>query len=688
MKIFTRWYWVLITVGILVWLRATDPFMVESVRLAYFDSLQRSHQTVDSEDILLINIDESAIQQYGQWPWSRDIFAHRLQQTDASTINIFTVIYSEPDRFGGDEQFAQSLGTRFNILASAPTLQLAEGSAPHVGTATIGGDPFDFVNTWPGIVSPIDILASQADGVGVASTVPDIDGVIRTVPLVVAANHKIYPSIVLETIRVAAGDRSYQMRVGEAGVEAVRIPRFETVRTLGDGSVYVSYWNQFDSMSATEITPENTAGRFLIWGVTAEGVANPVPTPVGAQYPHEVQANLLQTILHGNTIVRPDFADVLELAVIVVATLMILIMVFKLKIWLVAPVAIAFVVGAWYVSQHYWTTEYLLLDVSFPALAMLIVFAHAAFAKFIDEYLQKQAIKKQFAGYASPTVVKLLQENPDLIKKGIKKEVSICFSDLRGFTPLGESFGDDVGGLTEIMNAYMDAISQPVLDNNGMILKYIGDATMHIHNAPIDDPDHARTAVKTALQMLKAVDRFNDDLKRQGRPPVGMGAGINTGIGYIGEMGSTQRHSYDVLGDSVSTAARIESKCKEYGCLVLVGEETVRQCGDDFFFLKIDDLAVKGKSVGVGIYTVLDKEHDTYVWDQGSYCRSQRLHNEMHELYRAQDFRGAIKLLEKLQGHFHNQMDDYYKMWQGRCEYMMTQKLPKDWDGTFVATSK
>jgi adenylate cyclase len=232
------------------------------------------------------------------------------------------------------------------------------------------------------------------------------------------------------------------------------------------------------------------------------------------------------------------------------------------------------------------------------------------------------------------------------------------------------------------MNGYMDAITQPVLDADGMIIKYIGDASMHIHNAPIDDPHHPKTAVATGLKMLKAVDRFNAEIIiPQGRPPVGMGAGINTGLGYIGEMGSTKRHSYDVLGDAVSTTARIESKCKEYGCLLLIGENTVKHCEDEFFFLKIDDLAVKGKSVGVGIYTVLDDITPKYE-------RSRKTHNEMHRQYRAKDFMGAIQTLQKLRGQFDGKMDKYYDMWEERCEYMMTQSLPEDWNGVFVATTK
>ena len=349
--------------------------------------------------------------------------------------------------------------------------------------------------------------------------------------------------------------------------------------------------------------------------------------------------------------------------------------------WIIGLSILAIGGGLSYGALYAWQQYLYLLDVSIPILALLVVGLHAIFNRFISEYLQKMEIKKQFAGYASPTVVRMLQENPALIKEGMKREVSICFSDLRGFTPLGESFGDDVKGLTKIMNGYMDAITQPVLDMDGMIIKYIGDASMHVHNAPIEDPQHPRTAVQCGLDMLKAVETFNVRLKEEGRPPVGMGAGINTGLGYLGEMGSTQRHSYDVLGDSVSTAARIESKCKEYGCVLLIGENTYERTKDDFFYLKIDDLAVKGKSVGIGIWTVLDDE-------KPAWRTAKRKHEEMHELYRSQKFDEAIASCTLLHSHFDGRMSGYYDMWIERCEYMKTQKLPKDWNGVFIATTK
>jgi adenylate cyclase len=227
----------------------------------------------------------------------------------------------------------------------------------------------------------------------------------------------------------------------------------------------------------------------------------------------------------------------------------------------------------------------------------------------------------------------------------------------------------------------MDAITKPVLEANGMIIKYIGDASMHIHNAPMKDPNHPKTAVQTGLNMLKAVEKFNEYIISEGRPPVGMGAGINTGLGYIGEMGSTARHSYDILGDAVSTAARLESACKGYGVVLIVGPTTYKATKNDFFYLKLDDLAVKGKTVGLEIYTVFDdiKTH---------YKKSKKMHNIMHKHYRAQEFDDAISMCRTLQNHFDERMNDYYEMWIERCEFMKTQKLPKDWDGIFVATTK
>jgi adenylate cyclase len=670
----------LLTLAFVVLVRAADPAFVESVRLRYFDTLIVNKPATEN-NIYTVNIDESAIDEYGQWPFNRSVYAdiiNDLYKRNAGLV-VFNVLMSEADRSGGDGVLAKTIQKNPVILPNIPAEQ-TKNTPKNPGVAILGPQYLNTVITYPGIIANIPVLENAAAGVGIVNTLPEIDGVNRRLPLVVAVNEKLYPSMALEVLRVAAGDPSFQIKLNESGVERLRIPKFGPISTDNLGRIWIDWSQQSRSVSLTEL-PDNLGGAIVIVGTTAAGVSNPVPSTRGAVFPHEVHAAVVATMVNGIVIQRPDWADGAELVALFVIGVILLFLTRWTYVGIISGIVL--IVALYPISLYVFTNHLWLVDIT-SAAGLLIVLLHTYGVKFISEFLQKQAIKKQFAGYASPTVVKLLQENPDLIKQGVKREVSICFSDLRGFTPLGESFGDDVGGLTEVMNGYMDAITQPVLEANGMIIKYIGDASMHIHGAPLDDLNHAKTAVRVGLKMVEAVKEFSKQLEASGRPGVKMGAGINTGLGYIGEMGSTQRHSYDILGDAVSTTARIESKCKEYGCVLLVGENTVKQCGDEFFFLKIDDLAVKGKSVGVGIYTVLSTIGDATMRQ----VRSQREHDEMHRLYRDQKFDSAIKMCEELKSEFDGRMIDYYEMWIERCEFQKTQRLPADWNGVFIAQSK
>ena len=681
MKYATHWLLAAITLAVLTTVRFMDPYPVELLRLKAFDGYQVYSERQPSQSVTIVNIDEASIAELGQWPWPRDQIAdliYRLRDANAGII-VMPILFSEPDRAGEDLALAEALqyGVVISQTASART---NDGVGATRGIAMIGGDPVPWVPQYPGLLAPIDILSQNASGVGMIAGTYEIDGVTRRIPMIVSINDTVYPSLALETIRVAVDDVSYQVKVSAGGVVAVRIPAYDTIYTDPYSRVYVNNVYDFRELSATQDFPD-LGGNIVVVGITAEGIGVPLTTPVGLQFAHNVQAQLLQTVVNGDTIYRPDTAVLTELAVIVVAGALAILIAYCAVYWLGLPLIVLGVGGGVYGAFYYYQTNLWLYDWTWPLITVTLVYLHAVFNKFIREYMEKMEIKRQFAGYASPTVVRLLQENPALIKDGMKKEVSICFSDLRGFTPLGESFGDDVKGLTKVMNGYMDAITQPILDADGMVIKYIGDASMHIHNAPIDDPQHPKTAVQCGLDMLKAVEIFNDKIVAEGRPPVGMGAGINTGLGYLGEMGSTARHSYDVLGDSVSTAARIESKCKEYGCVLLVGEATYQRTSNDFFYLKIDDLAVKGKSVGIGIWTVLDDI-------KPAWRTAQRKHEEMYAAYLNQQFDDAIASCKILHNHFDGRMSGYYDMWIERCEFQKTQTLPKDWDGIFIATSK
>jgi len=682
-KYLTHWALAFVTVIVMTLFHYGDSTVVETARLKQFDLLQQTDEPRVSQDIAVVTIDEAAIEQYGQWPWKRDVLADviwRLREAGAGII-VLPVLMSEPDRLGGDMELAQALAGNGVVIAQTGTTSGVNRNAVPRGVAKIG-DPIPFLFEWPGMLGPIPMLGDNADGVGVLNTPTEIDGVVRRIPLIMRIGEDTYPAISIEVIRTATGAPSYQIKANQGGIEAVRVPGYPIIQTDPNGQIWLRWNKQFETVSLSNQDLSIVEGRTVIIGVTAEGIGGMIASPTGPQYNYMPAAVSLQTVIDGDQIQRPYWAFLAELTATFVLGIALVLLGRFAPYWLAGSAIVVFVGGLGYGALYAWQNYLYLLDVTMPIAAVFVVGLHAVFARFVLEFFEKQKIKKQFAGYASPTVVRLLQENPSLIKDGMKKEVSICFSDLRGFTPLGESFGDDVKGLTRIMNGYMDSITQPILDSDGMVIKYIGDASMHIHNAPIDDPHHPRTAVETGLRMLKAVEKFNEEvIIPEGRPPVGMGAGINTGLGYLGEMGSTKRHSYDVLGDAVSTAARIESKCKEYGCLLLVGEDTYEQTKDMFFYLKVDDLQVKGKSVGLSIYTVLGdtKQH---------YNKAKVRHEGMHKLYRQQKFDEAIEECKFLTKQFEGRMSKYYDMWIERCEYMKTQKLPKDWNGVFIATSK
>ena len=378
----------------------------------------------------------------------------------------------------------------------------------------------------------------------------------------------------------------------------------------------------------------------VIVGPTAAGIANPVPTARGAVFPHEVQAAVVATMVNKVVINRPDYADGIEILAILLAGVLLLF----LTRWTYVGLAsvIILVAGGVIGSQYAFTNFLFLFDSTAFAVGTVLVALHAYGVKFVSEFLQKQQIKKQFGSYVNPTIVERLQKNPELIKLGgERKEVSIVMTDLRGFTTLGESFGDDVEGLTQIMNDYMTALSIPVLKNDGTLIKFIGDASLHVHGAPLDDPNHAYTAVRTAQEMIKAIEEFNKELTAKGKPPVGMGAGVNTGETLIGNIGAKSKFGYDVLGDSVSTAARLEGQTKSYGVLLIIGPNTNEIVKDRIFTLELDNIAVKGKTVGLRIYAPL------LCGDAGAmveYMLARETHDKMLAAYRTQKFDAAVDM--------------------------------------------
>ena len=681
-KILTSPWTALLTLALITSIRIADPSFVESVRLRYFDTLITAKAPTDN-NIYTVNIDEAALDKYGQWPLPRVNYAEIIEdlyRRNAGLV-VLNVLMADRDRTGGDRDLAAALKQYPVILPSVPS-DKTKNTPRAPGSAVLGPEWLDQIIQYPGIIANLPQLENTAAGVGIVNTLPEIDGVNRRMPLIVSVDEKLYPAMSLETLRVAAGDSTFQVKLVEGGVEKMRIPKFGPVSTDPLGRIWIDWSQQSKSVSLSNL-PKDFGGAIVIVGPTAAGIGNPLPTSKGAVWPHEVQASVIATMANGVVIQRPDYADGLEiLALLAFGVLLIF-----LSRWAYVGIcATVVIVGAIVPSTIYAFSTWLILsDATAISFGLVIVALHTYGVKFVSEFLQKQAIKKQFAGYCSPEVVRLLQVNPDLIKKGVKKDVSVMFSDLRGFTPIGEYF-DKPGnggpeGLAKYMNGYMDAITIPIIDANGMVLKYVGDASMHIHGAPLDDDKHAHTIVRVGLEMLDRVDVFTKEKEAQGLPPAAMGWGCNTGYGYIGEMGSTARHGYDILGDMVSTAARLEARCKAYGVLCIIGAETYNRTKDDFFYLLLDNLQPKGKTVADLIYTVLRTRGEDYT-------RDKIAHDVMHDLYRQKQFDEAAAMCKKLKGTFGGQMDKYYKMWIERCEFMKQQDLGDNWNGEFVAHEK
>jgi adenylate cyclase len=274
----------------------------------------------------------------------------------------------------------------------------------------------------------------------------------------------------------------------------------------------------------------------------------------------------------------------------------------------------------------------------------------------------------------SPALVEKLQKNPELLRLGGEsRELSIMFTDVRGFTTISEHYGKDVQGLTKIMNRYMTAMTAKIIENNGTLDKYIGDAQMAFWNAPLDEPNHAKLAVKTALEMMESLDAFNKEIKEEGIPAFGMGLGINTGTVVVGNMGSSQRFDYTCLGDSVNLASRLEGQSKPYGVKMILGSLTAEQVKDEYPVVELDCIAVKGKTEGVKIFTLSTFQPEHY-----------KLHKKYLKAYYDGEWEGSIFLANQLKIDGPPDMRQYY------CNMIerMEEGKPETWDGTYRATSK
>ena len=587
-------YALVVLVG-LVALRIFDPWPVETLRLKYFDSLFKLGEPIPSEYLAIHDIDEAALEKHGQWPWPRDELARlndSLLEQGAAAV-VYTVLFPEEDRFGGDEAFAASMERLPTFLSAVATTDTDRRDGWHIGVATLG-PVMESALQYPGILPNVAVLQQAATGTGVVNSSPEVDGLVRRVPMLVRVGDALYPALGLDVLRGLAGDPSYQAKAGEAGMQAVRVPNFKTIQTDGLGRVWLNWDTTFK---------QNPAGKIVLVGVTAAGISPMVPTPIGSMHPHRIQAALFETLFQGTSPIRPDWALVAEiLTILIFGGSVIAVARFAAVTW-VSVLVIGSGALAASASVYAYVRLGALIDAAFPVVTILVTGATGIGQRMIAEYRLKLQIRGQFGTYVSPDLVKQLENDPSLLRLGGEtKTMTFLFSDIVGFTPISEKLQADPQALVELINRLLTQLTDCVLRHGGTVDKFMGDCIMAFWGAPLDCEDHAERAMLTAQDMLALLDDLNRQLDEEDLPRLNVGVGINSGQCVVGNMGSQSRFDYSVLGDAVNVASRLEGQTRNYDAWILIGESTVEYKPEWTEY--VDSIQVKGKSEPLKVYTL------------------------------------------------------------------------------------
>ena len=728
----------LVLVGALV-LRIADPGAVTRIRDFAFDGYQRIEPRVYNPDtpVRIVDIDEAALQEYGQWPWPRSIIARLIEKlTDkGAAVVAFDAVFAEPDRsspsrmlrdlaaftdaatleklgaaaLDNDRLMAEAMAQSRVVTGFGFDLR-GSGNPPRTfhGVAFAGDQPSQFLPQQGGTVKSIEILESAAKGNGSVNT--DLDTiVIRRVPMLfrVAGYEGLFPALSIEALRVAQEASSYlikssgasgELSFGEkTGIVAIKTGNLE-VPTDGRGRVILYDTGhkpeRFISARAVlkdEVPAEKLEGQVIFVGTSAIGLKDLRNTPVQDGVPGvEVHAQLAEQMIEQQFLARPDYADGAEFLYLAAVGLLMVLLLPRLSAGRMAFVA-AVLIGAGLVVPWFAYSQYhLLFDPIYPPATLAAIYVGGTSLAFMRTERERAEIRGAFGMYLSPDLVEQLARNPSLLQLGGElREITVMFTDVRGFTTISEQF--DPHGLTRFMNRFLTPMTDLILARRGTIDKYMGDAIMAFWNAPLPVERHAAHACDAALAMQARLLVLNEEWKKEaeaeGRKhiPVNIGVGLNTGPASVGNFGSTQRFTYSCLGDDVNLASRLEGQCKTYGVGIIIGRKT-REAVEDYATLEIDLITVKGKTEPERIHALLgdadlakSPAHAALVMQQAAFLN----------LYRSGAFAEALEMIEACEAAATaaGWRQSYYRMMRGRLDELIDDS-PVDWKGVYVAKDK
>ena len=693
----------------------------------------------DTKQVVVIDIDEESLNQLGQWPWSRNILSQVVTNLTNAGVGVigFDIVFAEVDnsnptrvfqKFGRsidgipdyDEQFAYTIANAPVILGYQFQLEdekFIKKKAPKIPATFIErgrqlGE--DYLINAKGTILNTPIIQDNGYSSGFFNNIPDDSGIIRSVPLIIRYQDQVYPSLALEILRASTGiDRIY-VDYNELGVSHISIGDF-IIPTDRYGRILVNFRGKektFDYISASDIfngtfDPKDIEGKVAILGASAAGILDLRAIPFEAVYPGvEVHANVVDNILNGDFLTKPAEINSLEILSIFLLSLLVMIAVTFTPIWANPIIFILGSIATLYGIYYLLFTHMIVFNIVFPISAILLANIVATLLDYMFEIKKEEAIKKKFATKVSADVMHSLLDNLENDKfEAIEKEVTVFFSDVRGFTNISETLSDPKV-LIDFLNEYMEPMTNIIVEEQGTIDKYIGDAIMAYWNAPADVENHADRALIATLNQLHYLKDLNEKLLKDSRftsvvkmseekniPVVDIGIGLNTGNAIVGEMGSSIRSDYTTIGDTINLGARLESLCKFYDSKCNISEFTKNALKGNYIFRLLDFVTVKGKKEPIKIFQVHDFNRDDkkyptlYNVSQDQLIKEIKYYHKGVQLYQDGNFSEAIEIFKDINTWEDKTNKNIYNIYIERCEHFI-ENPPKDFSGIFEHTSK
>jgi adenylate cyclase len=721
-----------------------DPYPVQFLRLKTFDFYQqqkpREIPPSQGKPVTIIDLDEESLAEIGQWPWSRTTVAKLIQnlmQMGAALV-AFDIVFAEPDRMNpnkipdtvvgldeatkaklrmlpsNDEIMSRVVRKSRVVLGQAgywEKLETKKGPPIKKSVALLkqGKDvnPAFFLPRFQSLIRNVPVIEKHATGHGIFSLVPEPDGIVRRVPTLFVYENELYPSLSVEMLRVAFNRKSILVKANVAGITFLGVHKNLQLPTDSHGRVW-PYFSKSDKskyVSAKDVLngtadPALIKGKLTIVGTSAVGLLDIRAVPTEPVIPGvEVHVQLIEAAMHKKWLSRPNYFIGAELALILFGGLAMIILVpwagAKWTMGLFLLVSGGAGVTSWYLfAEHR-----LLFDAGYAVISILLLYTVLTYTGYAKEEASRRQTRDAFSKYLSPDMVARVAENPGELKLGgEKREMTLLFCDVRGFTTISEQF--DAVGLTGLINKLLTPLTNAILDRQGTVDKYMGDCIMAFWNAPLDDDEHIYNGCVSALAMLAEMGPLNDRLEieanEEGRKhiPLKVGLGLNTGECVVGNMGSDQRFDYSVLGDTVNLAARLEGQSKSYGMNVVLGPTTNAAVTDRMATIDLDYIQVKGKTEGTYIYGLMGDEE---VKVGPMFVALQKKISDAMDSYRQQRFDEAAGMFKEIRRlgsdehkpwHLEVNLDVLCDLYDERIAEYKINPPAANWDGVFVATTK